>query len=53
MAKSDSKVRMPSSMGGITQYFEGDESKIMITPIQAMITIGAVAVMVLILHAIT
>lgn len=52
MAKSDSKVRMPSSMGGLTQYFEGEESKIMLTPKQTMIAIGAVATMVVILHVI-
>ena len=50
MAKND-KVRMPSSMAGITQYFEGDESKIMITPKQAMVAIVAVSLVVLGMHA--
>lgn len=51
MAKSNDSVRMPSSMGGLTQYFEGDESKIMLTPMQTMIAIGAVAAIILLLHA--
>lgn len=50
MAK-DNKVRMPSSMAGITQYYDGDQSKIMITPKHVMILIAGVAVIVLALHA--
>ncbi|MFT4250141.1 MAG: preprotein translocase subunit Sec61beta [Candidatus Woesearchaeota archaeon] len=50
MAK-DNKVRMPSSMAGITQYYDGDQSKIMITPKHVMILIAGVALIVLALHA--
>ena len=49
MAK-DNKVRMPSSMAGITQYFDGDESKIMLSPKQVIVLIVGCALLVLALH---
>lgn len=50
MAK-DNKVRMPSSMAGITQYFDEATSNIVLTPKQVMILIGLVALLILALHA--
>jgi preprotein translocase subunit Sec61beta len=50
MAK-DNKVRMPSSMAGITQYFEGEESLIMLTPKHVMVIIVGVSLIILAMHA--
>lgn len=50
MAK-DNKVRMPSSMAGITQYFEGETSIVMLSPKQVMVVIIACGLLVLAMHA--
>ena len=49
MAK-DNQVRMPSSMAGITQYFDEGTSKFHMSPMQVMILIVVVAVLVIALH---
>ena len=46
----DDKVRMPSSMAGITQYFDTDTSNIVISPKQVFILIGLVIVVIASLH---
>lgn len=50
MAK-DNKVRMPSSMAGITQYFDERTSNIVLTPKQVMILIVTMALGLIALHA--
>ena len=49
MAK-DNQVRMPSSMAGITQYFEDVDAKIMLSPKHVVILIIAVCIGVIALH---
>ena len=49
MAKKD-QVRMPSSMAGITQYFDTATSNIVMTPKQVFILIGLVAGILVAMH---
>ncbi len=49
MAKDD-KIRMPSSMAGITQYFDEATSNVVVTPKQVIILIVAVVLFVIALH---
>ena len=50
MAK-DNKVRMPSSQAGITQYFDGEESIIMLSPKHVLVIIIGVSLIILAMHA--
>ncbi|MFT4261143.1 MAG: hypothetical protein ACMXX9_01795 [Candidatus Woesearchaeota archaeon] len=45
----DNKINMPQSGGGLTRYFDGHSSNIMITPHAAVITIVALTVLLLII----
>ena len=47
----DDKVRMPSSMAGITQYYDESTSHIVISPKQVMVLVVLVMLVVLALHA--
>jgi len=49
MAK-DSKIRMPSSMGGLVNYYDEYSSKIMLKPEHVLILIGAIVIIILLLH---
>ncbi len=49
MAK-DNKVRMPSSMAGLTTYYDETTSNFVMTPKQVMILIGLIAAILLALH---
>lgn len=49
MAKDD-KVRMPSSMAGLTTYYDESTSNFVMTPKQVMILIGLIAAVLLTLH---
>jgi preprotein translocase subunit Sec61beta len=46
----DNKVSMPSSMGGLTRYFDEYQSKISIKPGHVIFLIIAVMAIVLLLH---
>ena len=50
MAK-DNKVRMPSSMAGITQFHDESTSNFVLTPKQVIIVIAVVVAIVLSMHA--
>ena len=50
MAK-DNKVRMPSSMAGITQYYDESTSHVVMSPKQVIILIVLVILVVLAFHA--
>ena len=50
MAKKNDKVRMPSSMAGITQYFDAATSNIVLTPKQVFLLIGLVIVVLAVMH---
>lgn len=50
MAKDD-RVRMPSSMAGITQYYDESTSHIVMSPKQVIILIVLVIVIVVAFHA--
>ncbi|MFH1648943.1 MAG: preprotein translocase subunit Sec61beta [Candidatus Woesearchaeota archaeon] len=50
MAK-DNKISMPSSMAGITRYFDDYKSKIEFKPMHILILIVAVMVIEILLHA--
>ncbi len=52
MAK-DNKVRMPSSMAGITQYFDETISNFRLTPKQVIILIVLISVIIIALHALS
>ncbi|HLC47160.1 MAG TPA: preprotein translocase subunit Sec61beta [Candidatus Nanoarchaeia archaeon] len=47
---SDNRVQMPSSMGGLVNYHEEYESKVMLKPEHIIIIIGIVIVLILLLH---
>ena len=49
MAK-DSKVRLPSGMGGITRYFDETKSKIEIKPGSVIVFIIIIIVFMIMLH---
>jgi preprotein translocase subunit Sec61beta len=49
MAK-DSRIRLPSGMGGITRYFDETKSKIEIKPGTAIAFIIAIAILMILLH---
>jgi preprotein translocase subunit Sec61beta len=47
----DNRVRIPSGMGGLTNYNEIGGSKLRIKPTAAIIIIGVIAVIVILMHA--
>ncbi len=49
MAKDD-KVRMPSSMAGLTTYYDETTSNFVMTPKQVMILIGIISFVLIGLH---
>jgi len=49
---ADNTIRMPSSSGGITRYYDEEGSKIQIPPMYVVIAIAAVLVIVFILYRI-
>jgi preprotein translocase subunit Sec61beta len=46
----DNRVRLPSSMAGITTYTDEYTSKFMLSPVAVMIFIALVVVFVIMLH---
>ena len=48
----DNKIRMPSSQGGLTRYFDEYSSKIDISPTTVVILALVVMVLVIILHSV-
>ncbi|MBD3259995.1 preprotein translocase subunit Sec61beta [Candidatus Woesearchaeota archaeon] len=49
MAK-DSRIRLPSGMGGITRYFDETKSKLEIKPGTAIAFIIVIAIFIILLH---
>ena len=49
MAK-DNKVRMPTSMGGLVNYYDEYTSRYMLKPEHVLILIGAIVLIILLLH---
>ena len=47
---ADDKVRLPSSMGGLTRFFDEYKSKIEFSPGTVIIAIILVIVLILVLH---
>ena len=46
----DNKINLPSSGGGLTRYFEGQESNIMFTPQAVVFAILACIVLILLVN---
>lgn len=49
---ADNTIRLPSSSGGITRYFDEEGSKFQIPPMYVMIAIAVVLVLVFVLYRI-
>lgn len=49
---ADNTIRLPSSSGGITRYFDEEGSKVQIPPMYIMIAVAVVLVLVFILYRI-
>jgi preprotein translocase subunit Sec61beta len=50
MAGEDKKIRLPSSQGGIMQYYDEYESAISISPWHVIMLTIAVMIVVIVLH---